>query len=65
MARPQVADEGTPPLWRVAKNILNKQLQTADKGWRPSLGAGRGADNSSLKNEYCYEMFTQKYSALD
>jgi hypothetical protein len=47
MARPQVADEGTPPLWRVAKNILNKQLQTADKGWRPSLGAGRGADNSS------------------
>jgi len=32
-------------------NILNKQLQTADKRWSSSLGVGRGADNSSLSNE--------------
>jgi hypothetical protein len=29
-----------PPIWRVAANILNKQLQTADKGWSPSFGVG-------------------------
>jgi hypothetical protein len=29
-------------------NILNKQLQTADKGWFSSLGVGRGAKNPSL-----------------
>jgi hypothetical protein len=34
-------------LWRVAANILNKQLRTADKGWSSSLGVGRGANNSS------------------
>jgi len=25
--------EERPPIWRVAANILNKQLRTADKGW--------------------------------
>jgi hypothetical protein len=48
MARPQVADGGnTLQVWRVAANILNKQSRTADKGWPSSLGAGRGAKNSS------------------
>jgi len=37
-----------PPIWRVAANILNKQSRTADKGWSPCLGIGRGANNSSL-----------------
>jgi hypothetical protein len=47
MARPQVADGGdTLQVWRVAANILNKQLPTADKGWPSSLGVGRGANNS-------------------
>jgi len=32
--------EGGPPIWRVAVNILNKQSQTADKGWPSSLGLG-------------------------
>jgi hypothetical protein len=32
-------------VWRVAANILNKQLWTADKGWSSSLEVGRGADN--------------------
>ena len=31
---------------RVAENILNEQLRTADKGWSSSLGVGRGANNS-------------------
>jgi hypothetical protein len=38
--------EEWPLVWRVAANILNKQLQTADKGWTSSLGVGRGANNS-------------------
>jgi hypothetical protein len=48
MARPQVADGGnTLQVWRVPANILNKQSQTADKGWPSSLGVRRGANNSS------------------
>ena len=39
--------EERPPMWRVAANILSKQLQTANKGWFSSLGVGRGANNSS------------------
>ena len=39
--------EERPPIWRVAVNILNKQLQTADEGWSSSLGVGRGANNAS------------------
>ena len=30
--------EERPPIWRVAVKILNKQSQTADKGWSCSLG---------------------------
>jgi len=37
-----------PPIWRVAANILNKWLQTANKEWSSSLGVGQSADNSSL-----------------
>jgi hypothetical protein len=48
MARPQVADGGDSlNIWRVAANILNKQLRTADKWWSSSVGVGRGATNSS------------------
>jgi hypothetical protein len=48
MARPQVADRGDGlQIWRVAANILNKQLRTADSGWSSSLGVGRGANNPS------------------
>ena len=36
--------EEWPPIWRV----LNKQSQTADKGWSSSLGVGQGANNFSL-----------------
>jgi hypothetical protein len=47
-AHPQVADGGdTLQVWRVAANILNKQLRAADKGWSSSFGVGRGTNNSS------------------
>ena len=48
MVHPQVADGGMAPIWRIAVNILNKQLRTADNGWSSSLGVGRGASNFSL-----------------
>jgi hypothetical protein len=48
MALPQVADGGDAlQFWREAANILNKQLQTADKGWSSRLGVRRGTNNSS------------------
>jgi hypothetical protein len=34
-------------LWRLAANILNKQLRTNDKGWSSSLRVGHGANNHS------------------
>jgi hypothetical protein len=40
--------EELPPIWRVAANILNRQLRTADKEWYSSLGVRPGVDNSSL-----------------
>jgi hypothetical protein len=39
--------EEQPPIWRVAANMLNKQVRTADNGWSSSLGVGRGTNNSS------------------
>jgi len=36
-----------PPIWKVAANILNKQLWTASKGWSSSLVAGQVDNNSS------------------
>jgi hypothetical protein len=49
MARPQVADGGNGlQIWRVAADILTKQSRTADKGWSPNVGLGRGATSSSL-----------------
>jgi hypothetical protein len=48
MARPRVSVGGDGfQIWRVSENILNKQSQTADKGWSSNLGVGRGANNSS------------------
>jgi hypothetical protein len=35
MARTQFADEKRPPVWRVAENVMNKQLRTADNGGPP------------------------------
>jgi hypothetical protein len=47
MACPQVADGGDDlQIWKVAANIFNKQLWTANKGLSSSLGVGCGANNS-------------------
>jgi hypothetical protein len=43
MARPQVRHGGGGlEIWKVGANVLNKQSQTADKGWSSSLGRGIG-----------------------
>jgi hypothetical protein len=43
MARPQVADVGDGlQIWRVAANVLNKQLRTADRGGPPAWELGVG-----------------------
>jgi hypothetical protein len=43
VARPQVADGGEGlKIWRVAANILSKQLRTADRGWPSRFEVGRG-----------------------
>jgi hypothetical protein len=48
VVHPWVVDGGDGlQIWRVAANILNKQLWTADKGCSSSLGVGRWANNSS------------------
>jgi hypothetical protein len=39
--------EERPPIWRVAANVLKKQLWTAENSMSSSLGVGRGANNSS------------------
>ena len=48
MACPQVVDKVYGlQIWRVAANILNKQLWTADKRWSSSLEFGRRTNNPS------------------
>jgi hypothetical protein len=57
MARSQVLDgEDGLQIWRIAVNILNKQLQTTDKGWSSSLGVGSRANISSPQK---YKLFTK------
>jgi hypothetical protein len=61
MARPQVADGGDAlQVWRVAANIINKQLWTADKRWSSSLGL----TTPHSKIYACYEN-SQEASDLD
>jgi hypothetical protein len=51
MVRSRVADRGDGlQVWRVAVNMLNKQLRTADSGWSSSLGVGWWANNPSPWN---------------
>jgi hypothetical protein len=53
MLCPQVANgEDSIQIWRVDANILNKQSQTANKGWSYSLGVGRAAKNVSLFKKF-------------
>jgi len=51
MVHPQVGDGGEGlQILRVAVNILNKQLQTANKGWSSSLWLGVGLTTLRHKN---------------
>jgi hypothetical protein len=47
------------PVWRVAVNILNKQLRIADKSWFSSLGVGRGAKRLTVKTYHVMNHFTK------
>ena len=44
--------EEQPPTWRVAANILNKQLRTANKGWSSSLGVGEVLTILTVKTDF-------------
>jgi hypothetical protein len=49
MARPRVAHGGGGhQIWRVAVNIMNKLLRTAEKRWSSSLEVGQEANSSTL-----------------
>jgi hypothetical protein len=61
----RVQMEERPPTWRVAANILNKQLRIAGKGWAASFGLGEVLTTPHHKNAFCYEIFRQKASDLD
>jgi hypothetical protein len=65
MVHRKLADEGEGlQIWRVAVNILNKQLQTADKGCPPAWRLGRGLTTPHRKKETRYEML-QRALELD
>jgi hypothetical protein len=53
MARPQVSDGGNGlQIWRVAANILNKQLGEPKRGGGPpALGLGMGFTLLAVKNK--------------
>jgi hypothetical protein len=46
--------EERPPIWRVAANILNKQLRTTEKGCSSRLRLGEMLTTSLRKNVFCY-----------
>jgi hypothetical protein len=47
---PQVPDGGDSlQIWWVVVNIMNTQLQTANRGWPSSLGVGQRANNAHHK----------------
>jgi hypothetical protein len=57
MARPQVAgEEDGRQIWNVAVNIFNKQSLTAENGWSPGLGVGRGVTTPHRKKLACSDM---------
>jgi hypothetical protein len=57
-ARPGSSKDGGDSLWiwRVAANILTKQLWTADEGGPPACGLGEGLTTTHCKNTAYYEM---------
>jgi hypothetical protein len=43
-------------IWRVAVNILNKQLHITTEGWLSILGVGRGAKDITVKHTFVSEL---------
>jgi hypothetical protein len=61
MACPQVANGGERlQIWRVAVNILSKQLQTANKEQSSSLRIGHEANNYHHKKSACYKILVKE-----
>jgi hypothetical protein len=59
MAHPWVAGGGDGlQICTVATNLLNKQLQTADKEWSSSLRLGDGLTTTRRKETACYKCYT-------
>jgi hypothetical protein len=57
---PQVVDGGhSIQIWRVAAGILNKHLQTSDKGGSQGFGLGEGLRTLHLKILTHYEMLNR------
>jgi hypothetical protein len=50
---------------RVAVNILNKQSQTADKGWSSSLGLGKGLTTPHCKKKSLLQNVTQETAPVN
>jgi hypothetical protein len=53
------------PIWRVAMNVLNKQLQTADKNWSSSSGVRPGAELLTVKTYHIMNHFTKPRTWTD
>ena len=53
------------PIWRIAANILNKQLLTANKGVPPAWVLGEVLTAPHRKNVLCYKMFTRAWTWTD
>ena len=55
---PRLRVEERPPIRRVATNILNMQLRTANKSGPPALRLGEVVRTPHRKNLPCYKSFT-------
>jgi hypothetical protein len=66
LVHPQVVDGGDSlQIWRVAVNILNKQSQTADKGWSPAWGFDMGLKLLTIKNNLVMKIHKKPQTCMD
>jgi hypothetical protein len=59
LGHPLAEDEEGLRIWKVAANLLNKQSETADKGWSSSLGVGRGLQLPAVEKQ-CVTCYVKK-----
>jgi hypothetical protein len=66
MEHTQVVDGGDGlQIWRVAANILNKQLRTAYMGRPSSLGVGQGLTTPTIKEQLVMKCSTEPQTWMD